>query len=365
MKRILFLLSALVLGSCNSQPQGNPFGAPSMPVHVAEVQTRDVPLYIEVMGRIDSPLTVEVRAQISGRLDAMHVAQGNEAKAGDLLFTIDPDPFKASVEQAAATLKKDEAALGFAKAKLERYKPLAKQDYVSQLHYDQFANDVETLTSQTLCDKAVLDNAQINLGYCAIKAPMDGKIGESRVDPGNLVGPGDQIPLTVLRQMDPIDVRFNLTQKDFQTIKSTHRDMDLTIEVILPGDQAPQRTGQVYFIDNHLDLGTGTLLCKGKLANGDRSLWPGEYVRVRLLTKRLSDARLVPAAAVQLGQSGSYVYVVKSDMTVEMRSVEVEARMDGLAVISKGINAGEIAVIDGQVNLRPGSKVSVAKSEDK
>ena len=148
------------------------------------------------------------------------------------------------MDQAAATLKKDESALAFAKAKLERYKPLVKQDYVSQLHYDQYANDVETLSSQMLCDQAALDMAQINLGYCSIRAQMDGKIGEAHVDPGNLVNPSDATPLTELRQMDPINVRFNLTQKDFQTIKATHRDMELAIEILLPVIQPPNILGE-------------------------------------------------------------------------------------------------------------------------
>lgn len=357
MKRFLFLI--LILASCQSQPQGNPFGEKAQPVHVAEVKAQDVPLYIEVMGRIDSPLTVELRAQVTGKLKEMHVAQGQEVKAGDLLFTIDPAPYQASVDSAKATLKKDEAALAFAKTKLERYQPLAKQEYVSQLHYDQFHNDVDTLASQALCAQAALDLAEIDLGYCTITAPMDGKIGEARVDPGNLVGPQDPTPLTELRQLDPIQVRFALTQNDFQAIKVTHRDMDLAIEVI--EQNGNKRMGQVYFIDNHLDTSTGTLLCKGILTNEDRALWPGEYVRVRLMTKTLPQALLVPIAAVQLGQSGPYVYIVKPDMSVDMRLVTVEARQDGQVVISSGLQAGESAVIDGQLNLRPGSKVSVSK----
>lgn len=367
MKRLIYTLAlivgAIALNSCKSQPQGHAWGEKAHPVHVAEVESREMPIYLEIMGRIDSPLTVELRPQVAGKLASMHVHQGDEVKAGDLLFTIETAPFQSSVDQAAATLKKDEAALAFAKAKLERYKPLVKQDYVSQLHYDQYVNDVETLASQTLCDQAALDLTQINLGYCSIRAPMDGKIGEAHVDPGNLVSPNDATPLSELRQMDPIDVRFSLTQKDFQTIKATHRDMELAIEILLPGEESTTHLGNVYFIDNHLDLNTGTLLCKGKVDNGDRALWPGEYVRVRLLTKRLPHALLLPTAAVQLGQSGSYVYVVKPDMTVEMRPVEVETRRDGFAIISQGLIAGEIAVTDGQINLKPGSKVEVAKSE--
>ncbi|MCE5316553.1 MAG: efflux RND transporter periplasmic adaptor subunit [Parachlamydia sp.] len=360
MKRYLILL--LILASCKSQPQGNPFGDKAQPVHVAEVKAQDVPLYIEVMGRIDSPLTVELRAQVNGKLKEMHVAQGQEVKAGDRLFTIEPASYQASVDQARATHTKDESALTFAKAKLERYQPLAKQEYVSQLHYDQFHNDVDTLASQALCSQAALELAEIDLGYCTITAPMDGKIGEARVDPGNLVGPADPTPLAELRQLDPINVRFTLTQKDFQAIKATHRDMELAIEVI--EENGNKKTGQVYFIDNHLDTSTGTLLCKGKLANEERALWPGEYVRVRLTTKSLPQALLVPIAAVQLGQSGPYVYIVKPDMTVEMRQVTVEARQDGQVIISSGLNAGESAVIDGQLNLRPGSKVSVSKVSD-
>ncbi len=354
MIRFLLIVFAFLTG-CKQGPQAHPFGDFPKPVHVADVVERDMPIYLEVMGRLDSPLTVELRAQVSGRLEAMHVAQGDLVKAGDLLFTLDAAPFQAAVDQAAATLKKNERLLSFAQAKLERYKPLAKQDYVSQLQYDQFQNDVETLTAQTLIDQAALDSARILLSYCSIHARMDGKIGEAHVDPGNLVCSSDAVPLTELRQLDPIHVRFSLAQKDFQTIKA--HQSDLSVQILLPGETTPHCLGKVYFIDNHLNLESGSILCKGALENSDFSLWPGEYVRVRLLTKHLPKALLVPLAAVQIGQEGSFVYVVKPDDTVEMRQVQVEAHVDGQAVISKGLNAGEVAVIDGQLNLRPGSKV--------
>lgn len=366
----LILLGCLFLQGCKNASQ-SPFGAHPQSVHVAEVVQRETPLYLEVVGRIDSPVKVSLRAQVNGRLSAIHVGQGDEVKAGDLLFTIDPAPFQADVDQAMATLKKDEASLAFAKAKLERYKPLVKQDYVSQLHYDQYTNDVETLTAQTACDKAALERAQINLGYCKIRAPMDGKLSQARSDPGNLVGPSDAIPLTELRRLDPIDVRFSLAQKDFQTIKATHRDMDLAIGILLPGEKEPSHFGKVYFIDNHLDLGTGTILCKGQLANSDRSLWPGEFVRVRLMTKVLPQALLVPEAAIQVGQEGPYLYIVKTVMEndqpqlkVEMRNVEVQAKINGFAILAEGIKVGDQVVIEGQINLKPDSLVAISKPED-
>lgn len=354
----LFLVGTLLLCSCKNEPQMPAFGEMPQPVHVAEVVEQEAPLFLEVMGRIDSPLMVELKAQVSGRLASMHVTQGKLVKKGDLLFKVDPTPFQVLLDQALAAQQKDEAALHFAQAKLERFRPLAKQEYVSPLHYDEYLNEVETLTAQTLADKAAVDSAKINLDYCCICSPMEGKISEARVDPGNLVGPHDTVPLTVIRQLNPVDVRFHLAQKDFQKIKGQSQQK---VEVLLPDATKPHCAGDVYFVDNHLNVKSGTILCKATLPNDDSTLWPGEYVRVRLMTKTLPHALFIPFAAVQLGQEGSFVYVVKPDQTVEKRMIHVEARREGQAILAEGLQAGEQVVIDGQLNLRPGSKVEIKK----
>jgi multidrug efflux system membrane fusion protein len=347
---------ALLLGCGPKEPLRK--GPPAVPVATARVIEKDHPVYISTIGNVYSFLTVDIRPQVSGQILDIHVQRGDKVKKGQVLYTIDPRPYQAILDKAKATLVKDKASLDFAKKKLVRYEGLVKQDYVSQLNYDQYKTDVSTLEAQIVQDQADIDSAQINLDYCTIRAPMDGMISFYNVDPGNIVSPTQADPLTVLRMLDPASIHFNISQHDYQRLKDAHPEK-IVIKAFLPHQENNQLEGDVYFVDNHLELTTGTILLMAKIPNPDGVLWPGEFVNVRVLVTVEKNALMVPISAVEIGQKGSFIYVVKSDMTVEARLVEVGDQDENFAVIRKGVAVDEIVVTDGQINLFPGAKVII------
>lgn len=332
-----------------------------MPVVVEPVKQQDVPIYLEVIGNTIAHVTIQVRPQISGKLLTAHVKQGQEVKKDDLLYTIDPAPFQAALNKVEAILKKDQASLEYAQRKVKRYSELVKKKFVSELSFEQFETDVQISEAQLIIDQAEIEAAKINLGYCYVKSPIDGKVSLYLVDPGNLVSPTDTKPLTEIRQIAPIDVQFALSQSDFQRLQESHQGERYKFEVVLPNREAPIAGGMVYFIDNHVDLATGTITLKGKMKNEDRVLWPGEFVRVRMFLKTESNALTVPAVAVQYGQQGSYVYILQSDQTVILRPIKLGQQFGEQFVVLEGLAPDNIVVTEGQINLRPGSAVVVTE----
>jgi multidrug efflux system membrane fusion protein len=368
MKPAAYLIALALLGSgmvtgC-SKKEPPPGGFPS-PIVSSTVKTQDVPVYISTIGNVNSQATVEVRPQVTGKLIAVHVKQGQNVKKGDLLYSIDPKPFQAELDKAKATLVKDQANLEYARDRLARYKELVKKEYVSQLNYDEYQSNVAALEGQVMIDLADVTYAEINLGYTSVTAPIDGRLSGYDVDVGNLVSPTDTRPLTTIRQISPIDVNFYLPQYEFQRIKQLQSQSPLTVEATIPKSTIQETfQGKVYFIDNNLSLNTGTILLKAVFQNENRILWPGEFVEVKLLLKTQPKALIVPFAAVQMGQQGSYVYIVKPDNTVELRNVKTGVRYNDYIVIEDGVKDGEKIVIDGQVNLRNGSQVYEKKPTD-
>lgn len=363
-KHLLILVAWIVMASalagCGKKAEKPP--EKSYPVTIGEAIQRDTPIFLEAIGNVFSLRTVEIRPQIAGFLLEANVGQGKVVKKGDLLYTIDPRPFQALLDQAKATLQKDEAALKLAKITVERYKDLVSKDYVSKLNFDQYTTNVELANAQILIDKAQVEQAEINLAYCYIHAPMDGKVSQYNVDPGNLVVAYDVNPLTSLRQITPADIRFNITQRDFISVQESMKNGPLKFEVYLPQDKAHPRQGEIYFYDNNIDLATGTILLKGTVPNEDEFFWPGEFVRVRLQLKVYPNAILVPEEAVQIGQNGPFVYIYKPETsTVEYHPVVKGDRVDKMILIEKGVKAGDKVVIKGQVNLRPGATVHVVE----
>lgn len=365
--KICFAAAILFLNPSCTQPA--PRVVPPLPVKVADVQKKDVPIYIEVIGFLNPPNTVQVRPQVGGRLVAVHVVEGAMVKKGDILYTIDPMIYKANLESAKATLEKDKASLELAKNTVERFRELVKNDYVSKLTFDQYLTNVKTMEAQLLIDEAAVEIAEINLDYTTITAPLDGKISLFNVDVGNIVSANDLTALTVISQIDPIEARFALTQNEFQIIKQAQENQALTFEVILQevstNNQSiakldvPTRKGVVNFIDSKIDLSTGTILLKGDIDNQDQLFWPGEFVRVRLFVKTLKDALVVPYQAVQVGQNGNFLYVVGADNVAKFRSIKLGSRIGDEIVILEGVEDGEKVVIEGQINLRPDAKVFI------
>lgn len=357
---IVFFSLGILLVSCTSKQEKV---VPSIRVEATEAVVQDVPIFIEAIGNIFENSIVQIRPQIQGILLKAYVEQGQFVNAGDLLYEIDPRPYQAVLDQAKATLLKDQAAVELAKSTVKRYTDLANKDFVSPLTFEQYQTNVMSTEAQVEIDKAAIESAQINLDYSKIFSPINGKISVYNIFPGNLVVVNDPNALTEIRQISPIDVRFSIPQRDFQRIQQSQSLENLKFEVTLPYDKNRKFEGYLYFVDNHVNLETGTILLKGLAANEDKILWPGEFVRVRIILETQKNAVVVPFSALQSGQRGFYAYIVQPDMSVKTVDVTVGERIDTLIVIDSGISAGDKIVTNGQLNLRNGSKVQIINSD--
>lgn len=357
MKKALLPLF-FILWSCSSSPEAP--GLPPVRVQVAEVKEAEAPVYIEAIGNVYENSIVQIRPQVQGILLRAYAAQGQFVKQGDLLYEIDPRPYQAVLDQAKGTLLKDQAALELAKNTLQRNKELMQKQFISPLTYEQYETNVASLEAQIAIDKAAIESAQINLDYCRIFSPINGKISAYNIYPGNLVVVNDPNALTEIRQISPVDVRFSIPQRDFERLQP-YLTKDLTFQAFLPEGTTPF-VGTLYFVDNHLDLQTGTIMLRGSIQNKEHLLWPGEFVRVRIVLKS-EHVMLAPASAVEVGQKGQFVYVVQPDMTIKMVPVTVGDPFDSYIPIYSGVHAGDKVITNGQLNLRTGSKVTIVDGE--
>src|SRR5438046_4797128 len=311
---------------------------------VAKVVTKDVPLYLDVIGTCAAYETVQVQAQVTGVIVSRHFQDGSEVKKGDLLFTIDPRPYRADVSQTQA-----QAAL--AEATLKRQQHLRARKVVAQQDYDiALANAQKS--------KAATEAAQLNFDYCFIKSPINGRIGLRNVDVGNLVGPSSSALVTI-QGLDPIYTDFTVAENDLPLVRKYLGGPNVKVETYLADGSIAPRVGDLYFIDYAVQPGSGTVKASGVTPNPDRALWPSEFVRVRFILETLKDATLVPAQAVQISQGGPFVFVVKSDNSVELRPVNPGQRQQGdLTVIESGVKPDETVVVTGQLALAPGAKIA-------
>ena len=316
---------------------------PVRPVLVAKVISKDVPLYLDEIGTCAAYETVQVQAQVSGKILARHFQDGAEVKQGDLLFTIDPAPYQAAVDQAKAQWSLDQVTL-------KRQWDLRSKGVNAPQDYDlAVANEQKS--------KAAAEAAQVNLDYCSIKSPINGRVGLRNVDIGNLVGPTSP-PLVTIMGLDPIYTDFTVAEKDLALVRKYLGGPNLKVQTWSPDGKIAPRTGDLYFIDNAVQPGAGTVKARAVTPNPDRALWPSEFVRVRFILDTIKDGRLVPSQAVQISQSGPFVFVVKPDNTVDLRPVKPGQRQDGdLTVIESGVEPDETVVVTGQLALAPGSKV--------
>ncbi len=360
---IISLLIAIAFIGCSSDQAKKEKPAPS--VEVEKVIQKDVPIYIDAVGNVGAWYTIDIRSQVTGILQEAHVAEGQDVKVGQLIYTIDPAPFKASLDKAEAQLREDLASLRLAEDKALRYKDLAEQDYISQLQYDELITNVELMEAKVDVDKAQIEEARIQLEYAYIRSPVNGKISYNVLDPGNLVTANSQYALTSIRQMDPILVDFSISQKDFLKLQQQHEgDKTKFLYHMLDTDgNQMTKEGSVYFIDNNLDLSTGTILLKGMIENKDYSLWPGEFGKVQLIVKTVKDGTLVPHAAIQVGQKGEYIFVLQDDNTVKVQGVVTIELFDDYFLVKGGVKPGDKVVTNGQINLQPGIKVQVKQRD--
>lgn len=317
-----------------------------------------VPVQIQVIGTGEAYSTVSVKSLVQGEVQRAYFHQGQYVRKGDVLFAIDPTPFKAALAQAQANLAKDEAQLQYATMQDQRYTELYKEGIVSQDQYNQFQSNARAYQAAVRSDQAGVESAQIQLGYCIIRSPLDGLTGALQVDPGNLVKVND-VPMVVINQIKPIYVDFSVPQQYLPQIKEFQARRPLRVEAIIPHEPNHPEWGTLTFINNTVDTSTGTILLKGTFPNPERRLWPGEYVNVILNLSAQSNAVVAPEPAVQTGEKGTYVYVVTPEHTAAYQPVKTGSTYEGYTVIEQGLKPGETVVTDGQLTLYPGAKVEI------
>jgi membrane fusion protein, multidrug efflux system len=344
---ILFAMLALLVllrSLRHGVPSVQPAQPPGRPVTVAKVVTKDVPVYLDEIGTCAAYETVLVQAQVSGVIITRNFQDGSDVKKGDLLFTIDPRPFQATLDQAKAQAELDQVTL-------KRQEDLRNRKVISQQDYD-------TAVANAQKSQAATEAAQVNLDWCYIKSPINGRVGLRNVDVGNLVGPSTT-PLVTILGLDPIYTDFTVAENDLPLVRKYLGGSNVKVETYLADGSITPRTGDLYFIDNAVQPGSGTVKARGVTPNPDRALWPSEFVRVRFILDVLKNAILVPAPAVQVSQSGPFVFVVKPDNTVDLRPVKPGQRQEGdLTVIESGMKPDETVVVTGQLALAPGGKVA-------
>jgi multidrug efflux system membrane fusion protein len=336
-----------------------PAAAPAIPVTVALAEAKDVPVFIRGLGTVQANKTVTIRARVDGEIVKVQFQEGQDVKEGDLLFQIDPRPYQAALDRAVATKQRDEAQLEGAQLDLERYGKLIGPGFQSRQSYDQQKATVDSLKAAIAGDQAAIDTAKLNLVYCDVRAPIDGRTGQRLVDLGNLVQANQNTTLVSITQIKPIFVNFTVPQFANHNLRKTQAKEALTAYAYNTDDTYKLAEGTVTLVDNQIDTATGTLRLKATYENKDEQLWPGEFVSIRLQLSTRKDSVTVPQRAVMQGASGSYGYVVKADNSVERRNFEIAATQDGISVITKGLSAGEKIVVDGQYRLVDGARVRV------
>jgi len=350
------------LAACNKKPEAN-FERPPAPVTVARAVARDVPVYIDAVGKTVAREVVSVQPQVSGRITQIHFTDGANVKIGDLLFTIDPRPYQAQLDQAEANVAQAEAALSLAKVNFARVEKVSDPRAVSRQDFDARKSAVESAEATLKQNRAAVENARLNLEYCTIRSPINGRAGQRAVDVGNVVSANNG-SLLVIQRLDPIYADFTVTESELSGVQRNMAKQALKVEVRLPDDGTEPREGNLTFLDNSVQEGSGTVKLRATLNNNDRSLWPGRFVKVRLILQTQRDAVLVPADAPQLSAKGPFVYVVKPDSSAELRPVKVGQRQEDLIVIKDGLKADERVVVSGQLGVTPGGKVRVLQPTD-
>jgi len=351
-------LALIAMAGCSHGPADTFGEREAVPILAAKVVQKTVADTIRAIGRVEAFSTVDVKAQINGQVMQVHFRQGQDVKQGDLLFTIDPRPFEAALQQAQANLAKDRAQYREAATDEQRYSVLLKQNVGSRQQYDQAEATAAALSASMQADEAAVQTARLNLEYCKIRAPIDGRTGDLLVHAGNLVKPDADTAMVVINQVHPVYVDFAIPEQKLPAVREFMAQRKLAVQVSLPEQQGVE-SGELTFVDNSVDSKTGTINLKGQFDNANGRLWPGEYVNATLILHDHPGAILVPSQAVQTGQQGSFVFVMQPEMKVELRPIVIGETIDNETVVNSGIKAGETVVTDGQLRLIPGATVTI------
>jgi multidrug efflux system membrane fusion protein len=331
--------------------------ATAIPVTVASAARRDVPIFLQALGTVQASNTVSVRSQIDGKLQSVNFTEGQEVHKGDTLAQIDARALQATLDQSIAKKAQDAAQLTAAQKDLARFQNLGQKGFETQQNIDQQTAKVDQLKATIEADEAAIENARTQLSYATITAPLDGRVGFRQVDAGNIIHANDANPLTVITQIRPSNVVFTLPQEKLTQVREAMLRGPVSV-LAFDQDNAKQLAqGQLLLVDNQIDQTTSTIKLKARFANDDERLWPGEFVHLHIQVDTRKDAVTVPPVALQRGPNGLYTWVVKADHTAEQRAISASTVSDNVAIVSKGLDAGETVVVNGQYRLQPGSRV--------
>jgi membrane fusion protein, multidrug efflux system len=355
----VLLAACLLLTSCSNEKQTPP--PPAVPVLAATVVQKTVPVELKAIGNVEAYSTVNIKSRVGGQLVKVNFLEGQDVTQGQLLFVIDPRPYEAALAQAEANLAKDRALANKARADARRYAELIRKQFVSQQEYDQAKASAESLGATVQADQVAVQNARLMLSYCYIHAPISGRTGNLLAHMGNMIKADADTAMVVINQIQPIYVSFAVPQQDLPEIRKYMAQEKVPVQAVIGGDEKNPETGVLTFVNNTVDTATGTFQCKATFANANKRLWPGLFVNVVVQLATRPNAILVPSQAVQTRQEGQFVFVIKSDHTVEVRPVEVGHSIDNDVIVLKGLKPGEQVVTDGQLRLVPGAKVQIKK----
>jgi len=350
-------ISLAALAACTKGAQTDkPKGRPPAPVAVAVAATGTVPMVLEAIGSVESVSQVAVKSMVNGEVNRVHFREGQDVSKGQVLFTIDPRQYEASIRKAEADLLRIKSQLATARLNAERYGRLVKDGIVTAEQYDNFRTQAESLEADYAAQQANIESLRVQLSYCTIRSPLSGRTGNLLINAGNVVKANDTLSLVTINQIRPIYVTFSIPERELLRIRQYLGKEKLKVEARLPGDNGLPEIGEVTFLDNSVDPATATIKLKGTFVNSKTRLWPGQFVSVRLTLASVVDAVVVPTQAVQTGQQGQYVFVVTGD-TAELRPVKAGVAFEGKTVIEQGLGPGETIVIDGHMRVVPGGKV--------
>ena len=328
-----------------------------IPVTPGTVTVRDVPVYVRGLGTVQAFNTVQVKSRVDGNITQVQFTEGQEVKAGDPLFQIDPRPYQAALEQAEANLQKDQSQLAGAQRDLARYAKLLQPGFQTRQSYEDQMATVGQAEGATKADQALIDSSKLNIEYANIRSPITGRTGARLVDIGNFVQASGGTNLVTVTQMKPIFVTFTVPQDYLDQIRQNQAQAPLAVQAYGSDDKTLLATGRLTLINNQVDTTTGTVQLKATFDNDDERLWPGAFINARLIVSTKKNALTVPAQTVMQGPNGAYAYTINPDKTVDRKDVDVALTQDGMAVIDKGLTANESVVVDGQYRLTKGSKV--------
>ncbi len=346
---------AILCAGCSKKQAAPPKMA--RPVTAAKAETRDVPIYLDEIGNCTAYETVTIQPQVTGPITDIHFKDGQEVKKGDLLFTIDPRPYQAALDKAKATLEQDRAKAMNDVAQLKRNEELRETKVIAAAEFDAAKAASQSSQGTVQADEAAVETALINLDYCSIRSPIEGRTSKRNVDIGNVVSP--QTALLLIQRQDPIKVDFTIPENKLPQVREFVDAGTLSVQASFADDPSKSRVGAFDFLDSGVMPGAGVVRMRAILENADRMFWPGQFVNVRILLDTLKDAVLVPVEALQVGAQGPFVFIVKPDNTAELRPVKAGQRQGKESVITEGVRPGENVVVEGQLTIAPGAPVAI------